>query len=63
MEILSLGHRCPKCQANATEPCKNGSGMVIEEVHSERWPARGKGAREDLHRVTAQTTKEARKRR
>lgn len=58
MEILSLGRPCPKCLAGAAKPCKDETGIVIEEVHSERWPARKTSAGEDLHRATARTAKE-----
>jgi hypothetical protein len=58
MEILGLEHPCPKCKANAAEPCKNEAGVVIHEVHSERWPIRKK-PHADLNQAVARIVKEA----
>jgi hypothetical protein len=63
MEILSLRRPCPKCLADATEPCKDEAGIVIEEVHSERWPTKVRAPGEDVHQSPARTAREATKRR
>jgi hypothetical protein len=61
MKILSLGRPCPKCNADAAEPCKSEAGMVIDEVHSERWPAKRKPLRADALQAPAPNAKEANK--
>jgi hypothetical protein len=57
MEILALDHPCPKCKAKATEPCKNEAGIVIHEVHSERWRTKKK-PHEDVKQAAARIVKE-----
>jgi hypothetical protein len=59
MNILSLGRPCPKCQADAAEPCKSEAGIAIDEVHSERWPAKSKSLRADVLQAAAKSAKEA----